>query len=562
MSQQRIRLLEPLLANQIAAGEVIERPASVVKELIENSLDAGASRIEIDIVEGGLQLIRIRDNGSGIHADDLPLAVSRHATSKVASLTDLEYLQSLGFRGEALASICSVSRFALTSCTPAEATGWQVKVAGREMQPTLTPAPHPPGTTVEVADLFFNTPARRKFLRSAQTEWLHILELIKRIALSRFDVGFYLNHQQKSILQLRIADNESARLRRLQDISGASFIKNSTFLEFTASSLKLWGWAGLPSQAPTQPSPQYFYVNGRMIRDRLLLHAVRQAYEALLPEGRHPVYVLYLEVEPSTVDVNVHPTKHEVRFRDARLIHDFIFSSLRKAIAQSLGEQTDEILSPVVYQVAEQMALYPISPRAIDDSVQQSTAVAPMTLGIALSQLHGRYLLIQQPLGLGIIDLALAYEAWFYASLQASLQSDKALKSQPLLMPATLTTTENIQQLVEMKQEIFKQCGMDIAVLTNQQLILRALPAELRNTDMTHLCAALEAVLEQQQSALTTEDMLQVLAKCYFAPNKLLKNDEINQLLQKLAEDKTLRQRCLTQLSLNDISKLFSDFRF
>lgn len=562
MSAKRIHLLEPRLANQIAAGEVIERPASVVKELVENSLDADATRIEIDIVNGGLQLIRIRDNGTGICQADLPLAVSRHATSKVATLADVEYLQSLGFRGEALASISSVSRFVLTSNTADKDTGWQVKLEGNDMLPSLSPAAHPQGTTVEVAELFFNTPARRKFMRSEQTEWHHILELIKRIALSRFDVGFYLTHQQRNILQLRTAEGESARQRRLQDICGTTFVHHSVALECIAQDVKLSGWIGLPSDAPTLPSPQYFYINGRMVRDRLLLHAVRQAYEGLLPDGRHPVYVLYLELDPGAVDVNVHPTKHEVRFRESRLIHDFIFSHLRKTLMNDVPTlSSGQYQAPVLgHQVAEQMALYSVLQGTDTHPPLQSRkpALSQPKLGIPLGQLHTRYLLIQQPTGLGIIDLGMAYEQLIYKTLQQTLINDSVLKAQPLLIPATLAITESLQDLLEAKQALFNQCGIDLNLLGNQQVILRTLPAAFRNAEVTVILETLLVALKQQQSALTAEDILKALAKAYFAAAKQLELNEINELLHQLADDHSISQQCLVEFSLKDIGKLFS----
>jgi DNA mismatch repair protein MutL len=348
----RINLLSQRLANQIAAGEVVERPASVIKELMENSLDAGASRIEIEIEQGGGKLIRIRDNGQGIHKDDLALALSRHATSKIAELNDLENIASLGFRGEALASISSVSRFSMTSKTQgygqspsqtvadkAEENAWKVEVSGKEMEAILGPAAHPQGTTVEVRDLFFNTPARKKFLKTEKTEFSRIDGFVKRIALSRFDVQFSLNHNQRQIYKLLPADSEKDQQRRVALVCGPSFVENSVFVEMEGPGLKLWGWVSMPTFSRSQADLQYFYVNGRIVRDKLVTHAVKQAYRDVLFHGRHPAYVLYLELSPSTVDVNVHPTKHEVRFRDGRLVHDFLFSSLHKALAGITPDQ-------------------------------------------------------------------------------------------------------------------------------------------------------------------------------------------------------------------------------
>ena len=332
----RINLLSQRLANQIAAGEVVERPASVVKELLENSLDAGATRLEVDVEQGGVKLLRIRDDGAGIHKEDLALALSRHATSKIVELDDLESIASLGFRGEALASISSVSRLSMTSRSregSIEDTAWCVEAEGQEMEARLTPAAHPAGTTVEVRDLFFNTPARRKFLKTEKTEFSRIDEVLKRMALSRFDVMFALNHNQRGIHKLLPATTEAERARRVALVCGPAFVENSVFIEREAAGMRLWGWVSLPTFSRSQADLQYFYVNGRIIRDKLVTHAVKQAYRDVLFHGRHPAYVLYFEMDPAGVDVNVHPTKHEVRFSDSRLVHDFLFSSLHKALA-------------------------------------------------------------------------------------------------------------------------------------------------------------------------------------------------------------------------------------
>ncbi|MBN7795556.1 DNA mismatch repair endonuclease MutL [Parahaliea mediterranea] len=332
MSQ--IHRLSPRLANQIAAGEVVERPASVVKEVLENAVDAGATRIDVEVEAGGSKLIRVRDNGSGMSADDLPLALARHATSKIHSLEDLERVGSLGFRGEALASIGSVSRLTLTSNHRDDSSeGCSALSEGREMEVTVKPAPHPRGTTVEVRDLFFNTPARRKFLRTEKTEFNHLEEVVKRLALSRFDVGFSLRHNGRGIHNLKPADSDAERRRRVASICGPAFMEQAIHIEHDRAPLRLWGWVGLPTFSRSQADLQYFFVNGRVIRDKLVAHAVKQAYRDVLYHGRHPAFVLYLELDPAQVDVNVHPTKHEVRFRDGRTVHNFIFSSLHRALA-------------------------------------------------------------------------------------------------------------------------------------------------------------------------------------------------------------------------------------
>ncbi|MDN3520262.1 DNA mismatch repair endonuclease MutL [Halomonas ramblicola] len=338
--QRRIRVLDPRLANQIAAGEVVERPASVVKELVENAIDAGSRRIEVELEAGGARLIRVRDDGGGIAEEDLPLALSRHATSKIASLEELEGVASLGFRGEALASISSVSRLELASNVDDDPTaGWRVVVEGRQMEPRVSPAPHPRGTSVTVRDLFFNTPARRKFLRTEKTEFGHVEEAFRRQALSRFDIGWVLHHNHKAIHQLRPGSDPASRERRIAALLGRAFLEHALHLDIGASGLRLWGWVGLPTHSRAQADQQYFFVNGRVVRDRLVAHAIRQAYRDVLFHGRHPVFVLYLEVDPEVVDVNVHPTKHEVRFRDGRMVHDFLFSSLHRALGEARAGQ-------------------------------------------------------------------------------------------------------------------------------------------------------------------------------------------------------------------------------
>ena len=330
----KIHILSSRLANQIAAGEVVERPASVVKEVLENSLDAGATRVDVDVEAGGGKLIRIRDNGAGMAPDDLPLALARHATSKIASLEDLEQVGSLGFRGEALASIGSVSRLTLTSnASDSGSEGSSAVCEGRDMAVQVKPAPHPRGTTVEVRDLFFNTPARRKFLRTEKTEFNHLEEVVKRLALSRFDVAFSLRHNGKVLHNLKPGDSIAERQRRVATVCGPAFMEQAIYIESDRPALKLWGWVGLPTFSRSQADLQYFFVNGRVIRDKLVAHAVKQAYRDVLYHGRHPAFVLYLELDPAQVDVNVHPTKHEVRFRDGREVHNFIFSSLHRALA-------------------------------------------------------------------------------------------------------------------------------------------------------------------------------------------------------------------------------------
>ncbi|MCW8902406.1 DNA mismatch repair endonuclease MutL, partial [Sedimenticola sp.] len=338
----RIQALPAQLINQIAAGEVVERPASVIKELVENSLDAGATRIDVDIEQGGGKLIRVRDNGGGIHPEDLRLALSRHATSKIASLEELERVSSMGFRGEALPSISSVSRLSIASRATGQEGGWSVSSDGGDQFVDPVPSAHPQGTTVEVRDLFYNTPARRKFMRTEKTEFGHIETQLKRLALSRFDVSFSLSHNRKEVFTLPLASQILEQERRLAGLLGASFLEQVIHLDRDQAGLALRGWVARPVFSRSQADMQYFYVNGRMVRDKLVTHAVRQAFQDVLFHGRHPAYVLYLDLDPLQVDVNVHPAKHEVRFRDGRMVHGFIYSTLHKLLAETRpGQEID-----------------------------------------------------------------------------------------------------------------------------------------------------------------------------------------------------------------------------
>ncbi|MCB1837961.1 MAG: DNA mismatch repair endonuclease MutL, partial [Alcanivoracaceae bacterium] len=443
----RIQLLDSRLANQIAAGEVVERPASVVKELMENALDAGARQLQLDVEQGGVKLIRLRDDGSGIGKEDLPLALSRHATSKIRTLDDLEAIGSLGFRGEALAAISSVSRLTMTSATDDSAEAWQVQVEGRDMAPVLQPAAHPRGTTVEMRDLFFNTPARRRFLRQEKTEFNHLEEVFRRIALSEFETAFRLSHNQKVVHQLPAATTEQQRAQRVARLCGSAFVEQSVTVDFEHGGLRLHGWMGLPTFSRSQADLQYFFVNGRVIRDKVVSHAVRQAYSDVLYHGRHPAYVLFFELDPAQVDVNVHPTKHEVRFREQRMVHDFLFRTLHRAIAglrpgqnpaptmaespAMSGDPGNVMPSTFAPMPHEQEGLgLPLTSggatgaanAAPQSSGWQSyfgSAVreAPHTpavmpeggdvppLGFAIAQLHGIYILAENTDGLGLVDM-------------------------------------------------------------------------------------------------------------------------------------------------------------
>ncbi|MDD5037676.1 MAG: DNA mismatch repair endonuclease MutL, partial [Methylococcaceae bacterium] len=443
-----IRILPPQLINQIAAGEVVERPASVVKELVENSFDAQARSVEVDIEMGGLRLIRIRDDGCGIERDELPLALSRHATSKIASLDELERVSSMGFRGEALPSISSVSRMTLISMTRGAATAWRILADGSESGYQVEPAAHPIGTAIEVRDLFYNTPARRKFLRSEKTEFSHIETLIQRMALSRFETAFLLRHNQREILNLRPAMNLEQREGRVGLMCGESFLENALRVEFESSGMRLSGWLGLPTFSRSQSDMQFFYVNGRLVRDKLVTHAVRQAYQDVLYHGRQPVYVLYLELDPGLVDVNAHPAKLEVRFRDSRLVHDFLFRALHRAIADDRPGSTVAVAETIEMKSTSPTAQTPSAPslrsfstpprqislplpvreslRALNDLYSPSdAAVEPEAnatphppLGQAIAHLHNIYILAETSKGLVMVDAHAAHERVTYKKLK------------------------------------------------------------------------------------------------------------------------------------------------
>ncbi|MDR0280865.1 MAG: DNA mismatch repair endonuclease MutL [Paucimonas sp.] len=545
-SASRIELLSPRLANQIAAGEVVERPASVIKELLENSLDSGARRIDVEVEQGGVKLLKVRDDGSGIAADDLPLALARHATSKIRDLEDLERVMSLGFRGEALASISSVARLTLTSRTRDAQQAWQVETEGRDMAPRVQPAAHPVGTSVEVRDLFFNTPARRKFLKTEKTEFDHLQEVIRRLALARFDVGFHLRHNGKSILSLHEAPDDVSRARRVGAVCGPGFLEQALPIEIERNGLRLWGWVGLPTFSRSQADLQYFFVNGRAVRDKLVAHAVRQAYRDVLFNGRHPTFVLFLELDPTGVDVNVHPTKHEVRFRDGRMVHDFLYGTLHRALADVRPDDqvaapaaTAEIIRPTGQQAGEfgpqgEMRLsaavleQPLAPPASSPSGSGSGAgyqyqytprptppvatgearevyreffsplpnaePAPLPegerdippLGYALAQLKGIYILAENAHGLVLVDMHAAHERIMYERLKIAMASE-GLSGQPLLVPESLALSQREADCAEEHAQWFQRLGFELQRLGPESLAIRQIPALLKQAEANRL---------------------------------------------------------------------------
>nr|WP_305834378.1 DNA mismatch repair endonuclease MutL [Pseudomonas sp. A29(2023)] len=593
---RRIHLLSPRLANQIAAGEVVERPASVIKELLENSLDAGARRIDVEVEQGGVKLLRVRDDGCGIPSDDLPLALARHATSKIRDLDDLERVMSLGFRGEALASISSVARLTMTSRTADADQAWQVETEGRDMEARVQPAAHPVGTSVEVRDLFFNTPARRKFLRAEKTEFEHLQEVIRRLALARFDVAFHLRHNGKTIFALHEARDEISRARRVASVCGSAFLEQALPIQVERNGLHLWGWVGLPTFSRSQADLQYFYVNGRMVRDKLVVHAVRQAYRDVLYNGRHPTFVLFLELDPAAVDVNVHPTKHEVRFREGRTVHDFLYGTLHRALGEvrpedqlaapaavapvvrptgleagEFGPQGEMSLAANVLErpvaepawrptassggyappsrpagpvgTAEARAAYreyfaPL-PDSAPVSLPESQGDIP-PLGYALAQLKGIYILAENAQGLVLVDMHAAHERITYERLKIAMASE-GLKGQPLLVPESLAVSQREADCAEEHAAWFQRLGFELQRLGPESLAIRQTPALLKQAEASQLVRdVLSDLLEYGTSDRIQAHLNELLATmaCHGAvrANRRLTVPEMNGLLRDMEQ--------------------------
>ncbi|HKK13814.1 MAG TPA: DNA mismatch repair endonuclease MutL [Gammaproteobacteria bacterium] len=596
----RIRPLPPQLINQIAAGEVVERPASVVKELLENSLDAGARRIEVEVEQGGKRLIRVRDDGEGIARDELALALARHATSKVACLEDLEQVASLGFRGEALPSVASVSRLTLASRAAGAEAGWQVESDGRDVDVEPAPAPHPVGTTVEVRELFYNTPARRKFLRTDATELKHVEDVVKRIGLGRLDVELVLHHNRRPLCRLPAAASEAGRARRVAEVFGGGFLEQSVSLDHSGGGLRLWGWIGLPTFSRSQADLQYFFVNGRMVRDRLVSHAVRQAYADVLFHGRQAVFALYLEIDPALVDVNVHPAKHEVRFRDGRLVHDFLFRTLHEALGQVRpapspgaaaaglsgtpadpgdGEGAGRAPRPQLRSqpamplaVSEQVAAYGAlhAPPGADHAPAASRMDAAgdeiPPLGFALGQLHGIYVLAQNAHGLVVVDMHAAHERITYEGLKRAHGAD-GIRSQPLLVPVTVTVSRREADTAEDHRAVFEELGLEVDRLGPESLVVRQVPALLRDADAASLVRdVLSDLATYGASSRLREafnDVLSTMA-CHGSvrANRRLDLAEMNALLRDMERTERSGQcnhgrPTWVQLRVEDLDRLF-----
>ena len=552
--RMRIKILSPLLANQIAAGEVVERPASVVKELVENSLDAKATQITIDIKQGGQALIRVRDDGQGMVKEDLALALARHATSKITELTDLEAVASLGFRGEALASISAVSRLKLISRHHLSDHAWRVRNDQAESAPE--PAAHPPGTTVEVEDLFFNTPARRKFLRSAQTEFEHIEAVVYKLALSRFDVGFRLTHNQRLVFTANPAATPIEREQRLAAILGTEFIENAIHIDWAAGELNLNGWLGLPKFNRSQADMQYGYLNGRYVRDKLLTHAVRQAYEDVLFNNRHPAYVLYLACHPNKVDVNVHPTKHEVRFRDSRTVHQFIVHGVHDALEKI--RPAPVIMPKPCSQPSSQpfyyhppSGLHPPPAQQLSFAVQEPpplpiVAVTPepapavQSLGTALAQLRNTYILAQNEHGLLIVDIHAAHERILYEKMKQE-QSEQGMMTQSLLAPISIGLSRQEFQTWEKYQSELATLGLVTEALGPETILVREIPVLLQKTDIAQIIHdVLADLMTHVSSARISETINELMGNiaCRRAvrANYSLTIPEMNSLLRQMEQ--------------------------
>ena len=585
----QIHTLPSHLINQIAAGEVVERPASVVKELVENSLDAGSGSITIEVDAGGTRLIRVSDDGCGIDRDQLASALSRHATSKISSLEDLENINSLGFRGEALPSIASVSRLSLVSRLPGADCAWRLQ-ARNETSPI--PDALPQGTQVEVLELFYNVPARKKFLRTENTEYKHIESLFKNMALSHPGVAFRLVHNQKVVYQLPSVQTADDQYRRLASICGKSFAESLVEIDVSSDSLRLQGWVALPTFNRSQADMQYFFVNQRMVRDKLINHAVRQAYQDVLFHGRHPAYVLSLTMNAAELDVNVHPQKHEVRFRNSRMVHDFLFRSLHQALGKIQPEQQIEsprfaladqvsaspaIQSGLSFQsfsqgdrsaaVREQMQSYAalLNP-VVGADIQPPADTSLPPLGYAIAQLKGIYILAENSDGLIVVDMHAAHERIVYERMKQNADQEDVI-AQPLLVPISFNVSQAEGDLVEENDEFFRHLGFNVERLGPEQVRVRAVPALLKNADSEQLLRDVLADLVEhgrsQRIQQFQNEMLATMA-CHASvrANRLLSIDEMNALLRDIEQTERSGQcnhgrPTWKQLSLDQLDKLF-----
>jgi DNA mismatch repair protein MutL len=609
----RIHLLPDQLISQIAAGEVVERPASALKELLENSLDAGSSDIQVALQQGGIKQIRVADNGNGVAKEDLELALTRHATSKIASLEDLESVASLGFRGEALASIASISRTQLLSRQADAKHAWRIASEGSDIS-VIEPAALDTGTVIEVSDLYFNTPARRKFLKTEGTEFGHCEEVFNRIALSRPDVALMLQHNGRALSRYAVSQPE----RRFSEVLGSEFAAESISLDESAAGLHLWGMAAKPTFNRNSRDTQYVYVNGRFVRDKLIAHAIRQAYQDVLHHDRHPAFVLFLELDPTLVDVNVHPAKTEVRFRDAQAMHRFIFHSLNKALASPTGASSAVTASQASYnpfgqqpsntpyptyqsqinlRAGEPSGFYDTmfgarSSGAAGSSTTQVQYASPVCyapefeaantvgqtpnnsdeypLGFAVAQIHGVYVLAQNAQGLIVVDMHAAHERIMYEKLKNALDS-KSVPMQPLLLPVSFNADKlevaTVQDTLSGNDDSLQQLGFDIAVLSPTTLAVRAVPTMLQSADVVELARdVLRDLREYGASRALTERRNELLGTmaCHAAvrANRSLTIPEMNALLRDMEATERSGQcnhgrPTWFQVSMNDLDKMF-----
>lgn len=592
-----IQKLPDNLINQIAAGEVIERPASVIKELFENSIDATASDITIDLEKGGIQRIAIRDNGTGIDQAQLSTALTRHATSKIRSIEDLQNIHSLGFRGEALPSIASISRLTITSNTHQTNQGWTLHTEGGHAESTTKPAAHNKGTSIEVNDLFYNTPARRKFLRTEKTEFSHSEQVIKRLALANFHISITLRHNQKTVFTLPVAQSYEDKLSRFEKLLGKTFVEHIIHVEREVEGLKLYGWVAAPTFSRSQADLQYQYVNNRHIRDKTFSHAIKLAYQDVLYHGRHPAYVLFLEINPTEVDVNAHPAKHEVRFHNSRKIHDFVRQTVKHAVSELRAASIDsnelnKLTVPVhnaatsvqthfpnnyspnrpntnhrhyealySHSVNESIPKYSTTQQHINDSEDE----IPL-LGYALAQLHGIYILAQNKLGLILVDMHAAHERVVYEQLK-NTHSDSETSRQQLLVPLQISLNESEATLVEQQQELFHTFGFDISRTGDTSVAIRVIPSILNGMDIAQLIRDVLADIEKNSVSTRFEQtrnaMLSSIA-CHgsIRANRSMTIHEMNALLRSMEVTESSNQcnhgrPTWVQLSTNDLDKLF-----
>ncbi|PIE23273.1 MAG: DNA mismatch repair endonuclease MutL [Neptuniibacter caesariensis] len=603
-----IKQLDNHLVNQIAAGEVIERPASIIKELLENSLDAGATKIDIQVIDGGMKSIIVRDNGKGIAEDDLPLALASHATSKIHNLYDLEHVSTMGFRGEALASVAAVSRIKITSRTPDADNAFQIT-----NEKVVTAAAHPVGTTIEVVDLFFNIPARKRFLKTEKTEFSHISDWFKRIAFSRPDVAFTLMHNGKVVYQWTAgADNFEAQ--RHQDIFGSSEQgEQTTFIDETRQGVRLWGWVGSPNIAISHAGKQYFYVNNRFIKDRLVVHAIKQAYADVLYGRRQPIFLLHIELAPEQVDVNAHPAKQEVRFHQGRLVHDFIYSTLHHALAHpksrevvndtanhnhTVSHQVTPQTQPLSYQFTEhkqkthpgsvssstphhhsstgrgKLAEYQLLPsfqtqndgtnNDKNDNEKFDNETRP--LGRAIAQIHGIYILAENQQGLVIVDMHAAHERIVYERMKEQYHTN-TIATQKLLMPYQLELSSEQLQVIEEQVQTLKKLGFVVQQGERELISILEIPAILSNRNIEQLVIEVIEQLVQFQGKKANETTINPILgnmACHAAirANHKLSIEEMNALLRDMERTERSDQcnhgrPTWTRLTIKQLDKLF-----